>query len=120
MTLTAQEKNRIESQCQTLIKKLKLHYVSKNPSKEFNYLVDVYLKWYRNYLYFCEKFKSESPNRIADEFEEKFLRLKVINKDKFDFSYMRHTGNWVLIAYDLTLNECLEMIEDTPTFHPIG
>lgn len=120
MKLTSYEKSSIESRCQPLIKKLKSQYVLENPKKEFNYLVDIYLKWYRNYLYFCEKYKSESTNRIADEFEEKFVRLKCTKRDKYEFSYMRHTGQWFLVTYDLSLDECLEMIEDTPTFHPIG
>ncbi|GBE27985.1 hypothetical protein BMS3Bbin03_01920 [bacterium BMS3Bbin03] len=120
MKLTDYEKDKIESQCQPLIEKLQSHYVSKNPDKKYNYLVNIYLKWYRNNLYFCGKYKSESPDRIADEFEDKFVRLKSTGKDKFDFSYMRHTGQWSLVASDLTLNECLEMIENTPTFHPIG
>ena len=104
MKPTDYEKNRIESQCQPLIEKLKSQYVSKNPEKKYNYLVDIYIKWYRDYLYFCEKYKSESSNRIADEFEDKFVRLKIIKKDKFEISYMRHTGKWFLIACDLTLN----------------
>lgn len=120
MKLTDYEKTRIESQCQPLIEKLKSHYVQENPNKESNFLVDVYTKWYRDYLYFCEKYKSEKPNRTADEFEEKFVRLKIMNKDKFDISYMRYTGKWFPIASGLTLNQCLEMIETTPTLHPIG
>ncbi len=120
MKLTDHDKARIESQCQPLIEKLKSEYVPENPAKEYNYLVDIYTKWHRDCLYFCEKYKSESPDRIADEFEEKFVRLKIINTDKFEISYMRHTGKWFSIVSGLTLNECLEMIEDTPTLHPDG
>ena len=120
MKLSDYEKNRIKNLCKPLIEKFKSEYVAINPNKEFNYLVDIYVKWYRDNLYFCGKYKSESPNRIVDEFEEKFVRLKATNRDKFDISYMRHTGKWFLIASCLTLNECLEMIEDTPTLHPIG
>jgi hypothetical protein len=120
MKITSFEKKAIESQCQPLINSLKSKYVPQNPNKEFNYLIDIYLKWHGSSLYFCEKYKSESPNRISNEFEEKFLRLKTIKKDKYEFSYMRHTGQWSLVAQDLTLDECLEMIEDTPTFHPFG
>ena len=120
MKLTKYDKNKIESQCQPLIEKLKAQYVSKKPDKRYNFLVDIYLKWYRDYLYFCEKNKSERPDRIADEFEDKFIRLKITGKDKIDLSYMRHTGQWFLVAYDLTLKDCLDMIQDNPNFHPIG
>ena len=120
MKLSEIDKSIIESQCQPLIEKLKAQYISKNPNKRLSYLADVYLKWYREYLYFCEKLKSESPNRIADEFEDKFVRLRCAGKDKFDLSYMKHTGQWALVEYDLTLKECLEMIEGIPNFHPAG
>ncbi|MEN8121452.1 MAG: hypothetical protein ABFS35_13960 [Bacteroidota bacterium] len=120
MKLTKYEINRIESKCEPLIGKFKSQYILKNPEKNYNYLVDIYLKQYRNYLYLCGKYKTEKPNRIENEFEEMFVRLKIIQKDSFDISYMRHTGKWFLIANGLTFDECLEMIEGTPTLHPIG
>ncbi len=120
MKLTDYEKIKIESQCQPLVEKLKSIYISKNPNKEYNYLINIYIKWYRGYLYFCGKYKSESPSRIVDEFDDKFVRLTIIKKDKFDISYMRHTGTWNLIVWGLTLTECLETIEANPTFHPVG
>ena len=110
----------IESQCQPLIEKFRREYVLKNPNKQYNYLVDIYIKWYRNYLYFCEKYKSEDPNRSAIEFENTFVRLKSTKIDRFDFSYMRHTGRWVLVAHDLTLSDCLEMMHENPVFQPSG
>ena len=119
MKLSDIDKHIIESQCQPLIEKLKAQYILKNPNKKFNYLVDVYSSWYRGYLYFCEKRKSERPNRIADEFENKFVRLKCTGKDQFDLSCMRHTGQWALFEFDLTLKECLETIEGVPNFYPI-
>ena len=120
MELTVYEKNRIESQCEPLIEKFKSQYVLENPNKEYNYLVDIYIKWYRGYLYFCGKYKSEGPDRFAGEFEDKFVRLQIIKKDSFEISYMHHTEKWHLVARDLTLNKCLEMIEDIPTFHPVS
>jgi len=120
MKLTDCEKDRIENLYLPLIEEFKSQYVSLNPNKEFNYLVDVYVRWCRDNLYFCGKYKSESSNRVVDEFEEMFVRLKITNMDNFDISYMRHTGKWASIAFGLTLKECLEMIKDTPTLHPTG
>ncbi len=120
MKLADYEKDVIKNLCLPLIEKFKSKYVSVNPNKEFNYLVDIYIKWYQDNLYFCGKYKSESQNRVVDEFEETFVRLKILNKDNFEISYIRHTGKWFSIAFGLTLKECLEMIEDTPTLHPIG
>jgi hypothetical protein len=75
--------------------------------------------WYRNYFYLCEKFKSESPNRMVDEFETKFVRLEYKGKDSFDFSYFRHTGAWHLVAQSLSLEDCKELILSNPNFQPI-
>jgi len=118
--VSLQKKEEISRKCQPLIEDFKTTFIIPDPNKEFNYLVDIYTKWYRNYLYFCEKFKSEYPNRIQDEFEVKFVRLDFKGNNSFDFSYMRHTGKWHLVAIDLTLEDCLDMMLKNPNFQPIG
>ena len=119
-TLAEHQKNEILNNCQPLIEHCKEIHIQKESDKRFNYLIDIYLKWNRNYLYFCSKYKSEHPDRIADEFEEKTVRLEYIGNNGFNFSYMRHTGQWSLVACSLTLADCLEMIRDIPTFQPNG
>ena len=118
--LSESEKHDIQDYFHPLVESFKKQYVLENPNKEFNYLVDIYSKWYQNYFYLCEKFKSEHPNRLTDEFEVKFVRLKYTGKNQFDFSYFRHTGQWHLVAEDLTLDECKEMILSNPNFQPIS
>lgn len=117
---TDYEKSKIVAQCQPLIEFFKKQYIKECSDKRFDYPVNIYTKWYRNYLYFCEKFKSEHPNRIKDEYETKFVRLERTGKDNYNFSYFRHTGQWFLVATDLSLKDCLEMMEANPNFHPIG
>jgi len=114
------KKAEIEKRCQPLVEKFKQQYVKENPDKRYNYLTDVFSKWRGNYLYFCQKFKSEHPNMIKPEFEENFVRLEYLGSDNFNLSYFRHTGAWFPVANNLTLNDCLEMIESNPNFHPIG
>jgi len=82
----------------------------------FNYTIDVYPRWYRNYLYFCTKCKSDSPNAIKEEYEDKFARLKYIEENKFDMSYMRHTGQWFELYSDITFEQALVIIEKDPNF----
>jgi len=113
------DKTRIQNYFLPLIESFKGQYIKENPDKEFNYLIDIYSKWYQNYFYLCEKFKSEHPNRLTDEFEMKFARLKFTVKDQFELSYFRHTGQWHLIADSLTLEDCRDMISSNPVFHPI-
>lgn len=117
--LSGLKKTEIENRCQPLIKRFKQQFIKENPNKQFNYLTDIYTKWRGNYLYFCEKLKSEQPGIIAQEYEESFVRLEYLGSDYFKLSYFRHTGQW-LVASSLTLNDCLEMIESIPTLHPTG
>jgi len=117
--LTESEKIEIQNYFQPLIDGFKKQYIQENPDKEFNYLIDVYSKWYQNYFYLCEKFKSEHPNRLVDEFEEKFVRLKFTAKNQFEFSYFRHTGQWFLVADGLTMEDCRDMILSNPNFQPM-
>jgi hypothetical protein len=114
------EKRNISLQCQTLVEDFRKEFIKDNPNKEYDYLVDVYTKWTGNKIYFCEKMKSESQNRIADEYETKFVRLEYSGKNRFNISYMRHTGQWFLVATELSLKDCLEMMRDVPTFQPIN
>lgn len=113
------EKIEIQNYFQPMVDDFKRQCIKKNPNKEFNYLIDLYSKWYQNYFYLCEKFKSEHPNRLADEFEEKFVRLKFTGKNQFEFSYFRHTGQWFLVADGLTMKDCRDMILSNPNFRPV-
>ena len=89
------------------------------PDKKNNYVVDIYTKWYQNYFYFCEKYKAEYANRIADEFEYKFVRLEFIADNQLNFSYFRHTGQWHLVDENLSLEACLKMMNENPNFQPL-
>jgi len=92
----------------------------KPPSKDqrFNYLVDIYTKWYRNYFYFCGKYCSPGPNALSHYFELKFARMEYVGGNRFNLSYMRHTGKWWEIYEGLSLTECLKAIRDEPHFMP--
>jgi hypothetical protein len=114
------KKNEIENRCQPLIERFKKQYVKENPDKTHIYSTDVYTKWRGNSLYFCQKFKSGNPEMIKPEFEESFVRIEYWQTDSFNFSYFRHTGKWFPVASNLSLSDCLQMIEDTPNFHPTG
>ena len=84
----------------------------------FNYVVDIYTKWYRNYFYFCATYANPRPDAITSHFETKFARLEYVEKDWYHLSYMRHTGKWWEVYPDLSLDECLTAIKDDPLFMP--
>ena len=86
--------------------------------ERFNYIVELYSKWYRNYVYFCSKYACPSPNAISPYFEAKFARLEYGGNNRFNLSYMRHTGKWCEIYINVSLDECLAAIRDEPHFLP--
>jgi hypothetical protein len=58
-------------------KKLKpLHIKKRKRIQGCNYIDDIYVRWYRNYFYFCAQYRSTSANAISREFESKFARLE--------------------------------------------
>lgn len=73
-----------------------------------NHLVDIYTKWYRNYFYFCSKYICP-PEANAPSFESKYARLEYLEDNKFELSYMRHTGQWWQLETG-SMDECLKSI----------
>jgi hypothetical protein len=108
----------IETKANELVESfMKPEYIKPPPEDlRFNYVVDIYTKWYRNYFYFCAKYASPSPNAISPFFEIKFARMEYIRDGLFNLSYMRHTEKWFEIFQDLSMDKCLEIIKDYPHF----
>lgn len=94
------------------------HVKPPSGDERFNYIVDIYSKWYRNYFYFCTKYCCPGPNAISPYFEAKFARMEYVGNDRFNLSYMRHTGQWWEIYTGLSADECLAAISDEPHFLP--
>ena len=75
--------------------KLKGLYIEKKRGRpKFNYIVDIYGKWYRNYYYFCAKYKCPSNDSTVPFFESKFARMEYQANKKFNLSFMRHNNTW--------------------------
>lgn len=98
---------------------LKQEHIKPPPvNAHFNYIVDIYSKWSQSCFYFCATYRCPSPNAISEFFESRFARLKYMGNDRFSLSYMRHTGQWIELFNDLTLDNCLESIRDEPHYLP--
>ena len=98
---------------------LKPKHVKPPPDDErFNYIVDIYTKWFRSYFYFCATYRSPGPRAITPSFEVRFARLEYVGAKRFSLSFMRHTGQWWELYPDLSLEECLAAIRDEPYFFP--
>lgn len=109
----------VETKAKELVESsLKPEYIKPPPEEmRFNYVVDIYTKWYRNYFYFCATYACPDQ-AIAPSFETKFARMEYAGERLFNLSYMRHTGTWFEIFRDLSIDECLETIKNFPHFQP--
>ena len=112
------EKVIVTDEFSNIIADFKQKFIPEKPNKDSSYLIDIYTTWWRNFFYLCEKYKAEFPNRIADEYERKFVRLAYVGKDQFNFSYFRHTGAWHVVAESISLSACKELLLSNPVFQP--
>jgi hypothetical protein len=100
-------------------KVLKPQYIQPPPDNpRFNYIIDIYGKWYQRYFYICGTYRVPRPDATVPSFEAKFARMEYAGNNRFHLSFMRHTGEWVELYTDLSLDECLTSIRDEPYFLP--
>lgn len=98
-------------------KHLKPAHIKTPPTNpEINYMIDIWTRWYQSYFYFCATYASPSPHALSPTFELRFARMAYIGNERFNLAYMRHTGNWNEIYFDLSIEECLTAIRDEPYF----
>src|SRR5256714_11711989 len=99
---------------------LKPRYIQPPPENpQFNYVVNIYGKWYHKAFYFCAEYRVAGPNPIGSSFEAKFARMQYAGNQRFHLSFMRYTGQWIQLYTDLTVDECIETIRDDPYFSSI-
>jgi hypothetical protein len=96
---------------------LKPRFIQPPPKKpRFNYIIDVAAKWHGSSLYFVSTYACPGPTAISPTFEARFARIEFGGGSKFSLSFMRHTGNWVVLYDRLSVDECLDAIKDDPWF----
>jgi len=113
-------KAEVEAKARQLVESvLKPTHVKPPPEDmRWNYIVDIFTKWHRNYFYFCAKYRCPGPNALSPYFEVGFARLEYVDRHSFNLSYMRHTGKWWELYTGLSLDECLAAVRDEPHFLP--
>lgn len=102
-----------------LMEELKPQHIKQPPKDyEWNYIVNLYTKWFRNYFYFCAKYACPSPNALSPFFESRFARLEYVGERQFNLSYMRHTGEWIELEQGVTINQCMKAIKNDGFYIP--
>jgi hypothetical protein len=112
-------KTEVEAKSKQLIETcLKPRHV-KPPAEvqQFNYIIDIGAKWYRNNFYFFSTYACPGPNALSPTFEWRFARMEPLSDGKFALYAMRHTGKeWVGVLDALTVDECMTAIKEDPWF----
>lgn len=85
----------------------------------FNYIVDLYTKWWSNYFYLCAKYRRPQPGAQEEFFDVRTTRLEYTGNGRFNLAYMRHTGRWHEVFQGLTIDESLDTIEEQEVFWPM-
>jgi hypothetical protein len=114
-------KAEVQVKATTLIENvLKPKHVQPPPEDgRFNYIIDIGAKWYRHYFYFVSTYACPGPNALSPTFESKFARMEHLGNGKFALYAMRYTGKeWVGILDALSVDECMQAIQDDPWFVP--
>ena len=114
-------KEEIKKKCDKFIESvLKPRFISSEQSaSENSHLIDIYSKWWKNYIYFYAKYKDTRPQAIGPTYDWQLSRIEYnVKQDTYNLAYFRHTGKWYVIFYEISLEECFESIEDLPHFHP--
>jgi hypothetical protein len=103
----------LDAKAATLVEKLKPKYIKPPPKKpQFNYIIDVWISGRGSTLYFGLTYACPFPNAISPSFEVKFARMEHIGNGDFALSYMRHNDKWFRQFPCLTVDECLDAIEN--------
>lgn len=98
---------------------LKPEHIKPDPTdNDFNYLVDIYSKWYQHYFYLFATYNCPSPDAVSPTYETKFARMEYVDNDRFNLSYMRHTEQWCELYQGMSTLECLKAIAEEPHFMP--
>jgi hypothetical protein len=93
-------------------------YVREPPAEpRWNYIIGLSTRWYRSSLYFCATYCCPGPNALSPSFEQRFARMEFAGDNRFHLAFMRHTGVWIVLYHDLSLDECLTAIRDDPWFY---
>ena len=112
-------KTEVTEQAERLLVEWRPQYIKPPPpGYQFNYIVELYSKWFRSYFYLCAKYACPGPTALAPSFEARFARLEYVGDRQFNLAFMRHTGQWVETEQGLTIDQCLRSIREDGFYQP--
>jgi hypothetical protein len=94
------------------------HIKPPHPGYQFNYIVELYGKWFRSYFYLCAKYACPGPTALSPFFEARFARLEYVGNRRFNLAFMRHTGQWIETEQGITIDQCFKSIREDSFYQP--
>ncbi|MGZ3673012.1 MAG: DUF3024 domain-containing protein [Ktedonobacterales bacterium] len=94
------------------------HVQLPSDNQQFNYIIDIFTRWYHSYFYFCSTYACPGPNALSPTFESRFARMEYVGNSRFALAYMRYTGQWLELYPSLSLDECLRAMSEEGHFQP--
>lgn len=88
------------------------------PAYQFNYIVELYCKWFGSCFYFCAKYACPGPAALSPFFDVRFTRLEYVGNRRFNLAFRRHTGQWVETKQELTIDQCITSIKTDAFYQP--
>mgnify|MGYP001809939229 CR=1 FL=1 len=118
--LTKEDKAAVAATCERFIAEvLKPRFLPEIRPTEFNYPVDITGGWRGSRYSFIQRYRSGFPDNQGQEFDSAFARLDHISGDYFDLMWHRHTGRWLLLCANVTLEKALRLIETENLLWPV-
>ena len=118
LAIPAELKARVQARADALVAEVihprRVQPPPENP--EYNYVTDVFTRWFRSWLYFCATYTCPSPRALSPTFETRFARMEYAGGERFHLAFMRYTGEWIEVYRDVPLDEALALIRDDPYF----
>jgi hypothetical protein len=95
---------------------LKPKYLKPSPAEpQFNYIIDLRTKWHSGFFYLFSVYQVAGSEQT---FEAKFARFEHAGHGRFHLAFQRHTGEWITLFTDQTIDECLDLIEHEAFLQP--
>ena len=109
----------VTEQAEHLLAEWRPRYITPPPpGYQFNYIVELYGKWFRSYFYLCAKYACPGPTALSSFFEARFARLEYVGDRRFNLAFMRHTGQWVELEQGLTMDQCFQSLREESFYQP--
>jgi hypothetical protein len=111
-------KQQVVAAFQPLVDQFIVDCVTDKAHPLFNTCSAIYSKWEGKQFFLVQTFWT-AGSETGEQHDVPFVRLTHKQGNLFSFAYFHHTNTWKTVDPSISLENCVEMIEMVPTFHPV-